>query len=215
MRVLSLDKYQIFFRRSAISFLQLLAMRDEATEKIHWIQSDSFHYNHLCLDFLSVLAAFAVFGVHFGVYTAKAKEAQQHQLRRYFNSRIISFWKSWTPFNFFCLPFICSSYIRKNIVSILKKKEINFSDFHRSSNAMFACTSVTTSSFRRMCAAGGYEVIPKHDFCGSRHPLRLFDKHVAFQPRRFHQKSPAEWQQFHFWRMWGVLQWTLPGAALM
>lgn len=130
MRVLSLDKYQIFFRRRAISFLQLLAMRDEATEateKIHWIQSDSFHYNHLCLDFLSVLAAFVVFGVHFGAYTAKAKEAQD-ELRRYFNSRTISFFKIMTPSAIFCRLFICSSYIRKNIVFILKKKNPFFTN---------------------------------------------------------------------------------------
>lgn len=205
-------------------------MRDEATEateKIYWIQSDSFHYNHLRLDILSVLAAFVVFGVHFVASTAKAKEAQD-ELRRYFNSRTISFFKIMTPSAIFCRLFICSSYIRKNIVEnivekipflwtllVLLRMTINFSDFQRSSNPMFACTSVTTSSFRRMWAAGGYEVIPKPDFCGSRHPLRLFDKRVAFQPRRFHQKSPAEWQQFHFWRMSGVLQWTLPGAAVM
>lgn len=48
------------------------------------------------------------------------------------------------------------------------------------------------SPFRRMEAAGGYEVIPKPDFCSSRHPRRLFDKHVGFQPGRFHQESPAE-----------------------
>lgn len=101
-------------------------MRDEATEateNIHWIQSDSFHYNHLCLDFLSVLAAFVVFGVHFGVYTAKAKEAQD-QLRRYFNSRIISFLKSWHLLIFFLYSLFVPVTLEKHCFHPKKKKSL-------------------------------------------------------------------------------------------